>query len=1435
MSRPRARAILIPLLAAGLSAAAWGFLAGPAASFADRAAAEYLSEKGRDLTGDTGLVLSYESLSPLVFGRLLLRGVSASSGGVELIRIGMATVEFDPLAALRGTFSISRVRFEDVRASVDLVHDADLLERLSRLLAGTDGAEPGPNPLVGAELELRRLSFTLDTGTGIRATVEAGHLDARLGQDGFIDAGMAGRAVMASSDPALPLTRADIPFELTARAPLSLDDILLFARVSVDSDMGSVPERVVRAAYRNGRLDAAFDGGDGLSELEVSYVPASNRLGVRAAFEDFRADSLFRPAGSLSFLAPWLAHSLDGALSLDTDLTLEGSSVELSVSGPSPVELPGGPAFFECRAAGTWDSLDVERFSLESTMGRIVISGRLRPSSLGAEGRVDAALALEDGTAIKVAADVYGAGDSWFVYAPTASAGPFMALETAVSIEVDGQAVGFYAETIVPDDAAMEAFGSGAPVEPAAASGSPRVSVEGTLTLGDEPYVAASASIDSLALGSYRWLVTALTDEATAATLAAIRIGGELSVFSDFRSVSLGSPNALVVLEGPTPAFGVVSFTAGPERLAIRSLDATIAGLAVSGSGTVEYAVPGRVGAVAELTVEGVPFGLDAAIVPDAVFLTGSYGLDAALRRAADGFSLALSFDSMPVPTAPAGCFLSLDADGRYAAPDDWQAIVGSVRLESPDGMPWRFGSIEAAGTFDQAGGALRSLTLRDDVSELRGTADVTWHLLGGFRTTVEASLAGPGGESYRLEGGYDGATIDAHAAIARAPLDRLESPGLVGVIDADVRASGAIDDPVILYSFKINDGARPSHLAFVAGGGSYNGGLVEVRDARVFYLGYAAERINGLYRVDSGSLDVTADVKVSLGISPLVARIEASGYRTTDAPVDPDAPLGPLNDYVFDGWLRGFSWGGSEPADLPVRAEIVEGTVSASLGPAEEFRLSYSPAGDLSVRMARSLPVSCSIDGVLIGTTVSLDVADARVDLPYLFKFFAIPAVVPVSGTGAGSLRIRGQSSDPELEGSFEFEDFYLKMPDFLSEPLGPITAPLFFTGRTMEVAQSGLPSGPSTIDLRLDATIKGWAPSVMRIVVDGSEQGMIGIRAKLLGLDLDARGRPRIVVDVTENGVHVDGSVDLQQGDLLVTTEVITGSGDGEYVDLSGLTVDMDIGFGKAVKVYFPDKRIPVIMGQTDPSSRLSVAFEGATGYFTLKGRALLRGGNVFYIQRNFYLRTASMEFDENAASFDPIISLEAENRTRSDTGPVVVKLSVDDSRLSSLAFRLSSTPGMSEAEIARILGLNLTGAAGGQDTSLGEFIVENVDAIPGLNVAGYLERTIREGLGLDVLFFKTLFLQRFTYDVLANQEQDLAQWLEGTEIIAGKYLNDFLYLQAGFNLQYDPLAEAIPIVPNVSLSLDWTTPYFIFNWELQPFNAYQAFSFYWSYKLK
>ncbi len=1440
-----------------LSCGAWAFAAARLADMARSSMKDYVERALRPPLDELGLTLSFEDASPSIMQGAQLREIRISHGGRELIRLRSLRLSYALPELILGKGSLSLVRLEGLQAELDAELDFPLIARIQALLdrlqspqIGLESAFTGGKPRSSRmEFEVRDATIRISSKElpAIKACLR--RADLLLAEDGSLALSLAGMVEANDSQGRFPVRTLELPLALSATIASGGERALLSASFSADSELGRLSPLRLLANYDGSAIEATLSGVRGLERFNASYDLDQARLVVDAALRGFSPLNLLRPRNVSAELLPWLGNSYSGLLTFSTDFTIDGSSAELDLNAALPLALPGGEALMRLKATGDSSLIRVEEASLRNGATSLRFDGELYPRDISATGSLALSQVLGDGLSAEMELDLNGQGGSWFAYAPGIDlvmqrGRERLIQDLGLSLDLAQGELAFFLDAALPDRQGADADSfaiRGTATEAREILGEyalPRLLVEGQASMGDEPYIEASVHVDTSYVGRFAALALGSGSQALAGAFAGLRVSADLSLFSDFATLSYSSSNILLTHDALSPAFGLVSLAGNAQRLEIRSAEASIGSYSLSASALLEFSSGGKLSFLSDLSVQGIPYALRGELNADFWSVEGSYGLLLSGSRRDALTQLRLELLGLPLPIGQERLLLSAAASGIFSSADAWSVDLSELSLEPAALASSRWPRLSMSGSFSQAGGRLSSLSIGDRVSALEGSATLSWPSAGGAGLGLSALIGNEQGERYELSGTAGTDAFELEASIVAAPLARFDLPFKASRLDAQLSARGRYEEPQAEFTFALNPGRRDDSLPYAAGAGSLDNAKLELRDA---VLVFAAQELSGLRAsLDMKSLDLVLEggFSLALGMADARGRLSARGSGSAprpaaNAPAEAEPPR-----YGISGTIDDFYWDGSLQAAWPFSLALENGGLRGRMGALGEISVDYAATGELRASLAKSLPLSLLVQGTLREDQISLDASDIVLDMNFLFRALDTGIIQAPSGKGFGDLKIRGNPADPELEGTFNFEKLYLTVPDFVGEPIGPLEAPLYFTGRAMETNQSGLRCADASLSASLNATIRGWIPSEMRIDVKSDGTGLVPLRTKLLGLDIEGGAQPTLSILLSEQAVVLSGSVAIQEGDIVLTTDL--ASEQEVEGDPYGFSISLDLSFGKGVRVYFPDKRLPLVYGQTDPSSRLSVAFSGSTGDFSLKGRARLRGGSVFYIQRNFYLKSALIEFNENRDSFDPIMSLEAETRSRNENGPVLIIVRADETRMSQLAFRLESVPGLAESDIIQLLGRELLALDEEGRPNLAQAVVENSDLLPQLNFVSLFERNIQQLLGLDLFFIRTQLLQRWLYDLsgLAGGvgSPGLSDYLDNSAITAGKYFGESLYLQFLLQLQQEAIASEPTLGLDSEISLEWKTPHFLFNWSFKPENpddlfvTDHRFSFYW-----
>ena len=245
-------------------------------------------------------------------------------------------------------------------------------------------------------------------------------------------------------------------------------------------------------------------------------------------------------------------------------------------------------------------------------------------------------------------------------------------------------------------------------------------------------------------------------------------------------------------------------------------------------------------------------------------------------------------------------------------------------------------------------------------------------------------------------------------------------------------------------------------------------------------------------------------------------------------------------------------------------------------------------------------------------------------------------------------------------------------------------------------------------------------------------------------------------------------------------------------------------------------------------------------------------MRGGDVFYIKRNFYIREGNITFTDTGREIDPRITLRAEIRDRDETGePIRLILTAKDQPLFSFNPTLNSDPPRSSSEIMQFLGQVITGDTR-RENVLQNLLVTSSDIIAQAGLFKKAETKMRDFLKLDAFSFRTLLLQNAIFGNLFNSNKNttltMSNYLDNTSVYIGKYFGSAIYADALLHLShYDEKSlknsgSGRPVYNNLlfqpEIGLEMATPFFLLRWSVAPtkpdtlFVGDAALTFSWKY---
>jgi hypothetical protein len=1391
---------------------------------------------------ETGLGLSFGSLSPSILDTLSLSDlVVRSPRGSPLLEARRVLVYYDLAAIIRGEGerAITAIRLETASVDVDVGTDKDILERLTRLLSGGSGRSQVAFSISGKDLALR-VSVPETGSASLRVRdfdFVPGEAEAELSLSGdyrvdqeYLDLGSIGGPFSISGSLSRDLSRARLELGLSARAR---DFSLRTQRFEVD--------------YSSERIELRKIGDEAAIDAEVGLDLGVGTLSARIRLDGFVPERSLKASGRLAWLAPWLATPYSGNLSLSLPAgDYKRIAYQAKIEGSLPTELLSRPLHAAIAASGNADGIDVEYARIEEGGNEFEYRGTFDFADRSPDGTLDLRLALFEGRIpVETSVRIYGNEGEYVAIAENVMAAGTRFRDLAAAAAWRGKQLDFRISFLLPEEGGSpdgpvpdlpERPFSG---EAMAVVGSlPLIRCEGNASLGEFPSVELSVSLESVDLGPMRHLLeSALPSGDAAGILAELRFGGEIFLSSDFKRLSWSAPNLAVVSRSIPDAYALLSLSGNLDSVTVRKASLSVAGYDLQCEGRADFG-PGGVGFETSLRLRDVPYALHGSFVGGALYISGDYGLSVYARTSGPETVASFGAAELPIPVGGGHFLVDVEADGRFASAADWSLALASLSVVPTGEALARAPRVSLSGIFGPDSGELRELSVGDRFSSVSGPARIEYALdapsaasseglpRGVRRGKIVASLGSKSTqERYDIDLAYSSGTLDGSLAFTASPLVRLGELPITGWVDGTASVRGRIEDPTLVFDARLRSAKYRDQPISAAANGSFAGGVITVGDARATYLGNEVSSLSCSVSLRDASSMAAFSYSGMYGGERLSLSLEARGSSLEEG----GAPLDRmLRNYDAKGTVKGFTYGTFSTANWPFDASLSPSGARLLCGTQGELSLFYGFDGSFDIDARSPLPLRLLATGKLEGNSIDAEVSGIELDLPILSFFFSPSDLRLLSGVARGNLRVRGLVADPEMNGRLDLEGATLRVPGWIGDDIGPFDAPVLADGRSFSSSAYFVPVGKAAVSYRAQAALDHWAPSGLKVAIRSIEGAYVKLDTKLLGIQAEGEASFELDAELRGDTVFLGGDVAIDKATIVVSPEgwAAEAAAQGQRPNTTlFLSVDIDVGLGRGTRVIFPSTDFPIVSGYADRSSSLAIHYDQATEGLLLKGAVMLRGGDVFYIQRNFFLKSARMVFNESMDRFDPRITVLAELRDRNDEGPVLITLSATDAPITSFKPNLSSNPTMTEAQIAALLGQHLFDMESESDLTVQKAVISGSEFIPTLNVTKAFESRVREMLGLDIFYLKTQILQRWLIDLsdqtpaAASDSDPLGRYLDETEVYAGKYLGDSIFIYGSARLSEDPLVRAGRLSLDSELGVEFDTPFGLVQWTMAP----------------
>jgi hypothetical protein len=905
----------------------------------------------------------------------------------------------------------------------------------------------------------------------------------------------------------------------------------------------------------------------------------------------------------------------------------------------------------------------------------------------------------------------------------------------------------------------------------------------------------------------------------------------EVSFATDFSTMSYNAPRFAFANKAGKGASGLMSLSGTDRRFELDQGRLTWGNDSMSLSGKADFVERKNINFSIYSDYRGIGYFVEGEITDgNSVNIRGSNGLELILSASnSRGYTGSMRAEGFPVPFLGHPAFLSFAAQLRYDTSASWSVNLEQfelVNIVSPSGLA----QVRVRGNADQNGAKIPLLYYRDNLGPLSGMADFSWSdNFSGF--TGSASLW-EGRENYHVRGNLaDDGRLNLSFSTSSMRLERF----LGGKFDA--LADGNID--LVWNSF---DSFRADIYLSSVSGRLYNQEFGAEARAVLDNRELTVSRLNVNF---AGLQTAVPRFTLSAAKGQAETTVEVRGFAV-EKPIEGGlsfvASFSPLRSWLelggafsaFDGKVsfEKFTYGvGGEGQNFDINFSRSDGIFLVSGGPRNMIRFRMDEEGNFFGGLSSPFPVRGTVAGNVNRNTIDAHCSDLYVDLAELYNLLPVTAnkFYLTGGYVNASVDIVGSLTDPEFFGTARGTSLRIRIPDYISQELRPIPFSVAIEGNEMRFGPVATAVGNGAGRVSGWFLIDRWIPNIFSIDIAVPRETPIPYGFDLSGFTARGNIAGSLNVSMENQTFDISGDLYANHSDLGINYEEITNP--RKKVPFSQVktpfVANVTVSTGPVVEFFYPSSRFPVLRANPDMGTVIYITADSQAKQYTLTGDVKIRGGEIFYFERSFYIRSGILTFRENEFLFAPRLTARAEVRDRTEDGPVTISMIVDNAPLLSFTARFESSPPLSQMEILALMGQSITGNQYNEDTDSIQraFLTSTSDLVAQFMLVRQLEQQIRSFTRLDMFSVRTQVIQNaiFMATGLIQQPVDriaIGNYFDNTTVFGGKYIGQDMFVQGMLSMRYDANRTSfggLTFAPDIGVELQ--NPLFSIRWDFNP----------------
>ncbi|MCQ2613236.1 MAG: translocation/assembly module TamB domain-containing protein [Treponemataceae bacterium] len=936
----------------------------------------------------------------------------------------------------------------------------------------------------------------------------------------------------------------------------------------------------------------------------------------------------------------------------------------------------------------------------------------------------------------------------------------------------------------------------------------------------------------------------------------------DLYVSTNFSSVSFNSPYTLVASTVAGGEMLLVSFDGNETSVNVSQLVASVAGQSLEGTLNADFESDySQAFFSTDLYFNQIPYSFSGVFEKDAyVLLTGDYGLNFSLNFGSEkGFWGDYSLHSLPVVFSDYIFSVSLGGSYDFYDLNEWFVQIGSLEL-SEESEKFRIKPhFAVSGRVDNYGYYMDSVSYGDIASVLNGVSSASWQIQNGTLSAASLNLSmqnqlsqeavfldlsctNPLEKSFTDSDFLDNCYVTGTIAtddflLSRFLLDQTQD----NVLDADISVLGPISNPqvtlnvpsvnlklgdneaVLSGTFALEDKAvRCEELQGKFGNFSLNNAQAE------FSIDGMEGSFSTVLNADMGKMAVNAPLSVKFNITP------ADRYSGGEPSIYAEATVTNFSVTSFPVVEK-----------YRMTFERNPGVTFVTGGENDSLMVCFYDSGDFFASAYEEFPIHFNADGYFKNNQMDINVSNLEGDVKLLSDIVKTDIFGIENGKISGNLKLGGLATDPEFHGTITLSDAVFTSNMIESNRISIPSLNIVAEEYLLSIKESRILFGDATALLSGEVVLDRWIPDEVKVNLRTLKNSFIPAQMNVGILKLKSDIGLDVSMEYAADTVALRGQVKAENA-LAVLDLSISSSAEDDSIQVKvnqteepvqeqnpfansmRFIMDMQVSVGQRSQMYFPTKENPVVRALVETTTPVRIVLDTQEEIFQLGGSVVLRGGEIIYLNRNFYIREGSISYPENSDPLNPRINLRAEIRERDSNGEVItISLAIPNQFMVNLEPVFSSSPPRSSEDINLLLGKAFLGdAAENSESAWGTIAATGIDFLLQSTLFRSIENQLRDLFKFDIFSFRTPFFQQAFLQLMSPESEEkelrLGNYFDNTTVYIGKYIGQSMYLDAMVRMVYNdkPVSGSIAgLVIQPEIGLELPSPFATIRWSLAP----------------